>query len=266
MDYKEENQKEREIHTSPALDNLDEMLKQLQEGSIGINQTEQDGENGENPDGSRSPDSGEGKADTPENDGGSQTGSDGSSVSGQSRKKEPLNWKKELLSWIQVLVTAAVIAFLINRFIIANSRVPTPSMVPTIMAGDRIIGSRLSYQFGEPQRGDIAIFVYPDDEARGITTYYVKRIIGLPGDTVDIVDGRVYLNGSETPLEEPYLNEAMEPEPPQHYEVPEDSYFMMGDNRNNSNDSRRWNQKYVKRDKIIAKVLFQYFPKIQKLN
>lgn len=253
MDYKEEKQKGRETHTSPALDNLDEMLKQLQEGSIGINQPEsQAGENSSETGGSPVPES--------------DSVSTLNSSPGQSRKKEPLNWKKELLSWVQVLVTAAVVAFLINRFIIANSRVPTPSMVPTIMAGDRIIGSRLSYQFGEPQRGDIAIFVYPDDEARGITTYYVKRIIGLPGDTVDIINGQVYLNGSQTPLEEPYLNEAMEPEPPQHYEVPEDSYFMMGDNRNNSNDSRRWNNKYVKRDKIIAKVLFQYFPKIQKLN
>ena len=134
------------------------------------------------------------------------------------------------------------------------------------MAGDRVIGSRLSYKFGDPQRGDIAIFIYPDDEAKGITTYYVKRIIGMPGDTIDIVDGKVYLNGSDTPRDEPYLHEPMEPEEPQHYEVPDGCYFMLGDNRNYSNDARRWTHKYVKRDKLVAKVLFQYFPKIQKLN
>lgn len=181
-------------------------------------------------------------------------------------EKKPINWKTEIISWIQILVTAAVIAFLLNNFVIANSKVPTGSMENTIMAGDRVIGSRLSYTFGSPDRGDIAVFIFPDDEAMGIKTYYVKRVIGLPGDTVDIVDGKIYINDSETPLDEPYLHEEMDPEPPQHYEVPENSYFMMGDNRNHSGDSRRWKQKYVEEDKMVAKVLIQYFPKIQVLK
>lgn len=181
-------------------------------------------------------------------------------------KKEPINWKAEIISWIQILVTAAIIAAVLNNFIIANSRVPSGSMETTIMTGDRVIGSRLSYRFGSPDRGDIAIFIYPDDEARGIKTYYVKRVIGLPGDTVDIIDGKIYINGADTPLDEPYLHEPMDPEPPQHYEVPEDSYFMMGDNRNYSNDARRWKHKYVKENKMVAKVIFQYFPKIRMLK
>lgn len=181
-------------------------------------------------------------------------------------KKEPINWKAEIISWIQILVTAAIIAAVLNNFIIANSRVPSGSMETTIMTGDRVIGSRLSYRFGSPDRGDIAIFIYPDDEARGIKTYYVKRVIGLPGDTVDIIDGKIYINGADTPLDEPYLHEPMDPEPPQHYEVPEDSYFMMGDNRNYSNDARRWKHKYVKEKKMVAKVIFQYFPKIKMLK
>ena len=204
--------------------------------------------------------------DTPEeNNNASGTGNAAKSKKGKSRK-EGFNLKDEVISWIQVLVAAAIIAFCVNHFIIANSEVPTSSMETTIMAGDRVIGSRLSYKFGDPQRGDIAIFIYPDDEAKGIKTYYVKRIIGMPGDTIDIVDGKVYLNGSDTPLDEPYLHEPMEPEEPQHYEVPDGCYFMLGDNRNYSNDARRWTHKYVKRDKLVAKVLFQYFPKIQKLN
>ena len=194
-----------------------------------------------------------------------RAGNAAKSKKGKSRK-EGFNLKDEVISWIQVLVAAAIIAFCVNHFIIANSEVPTSSMETTIMAGDRVIGSRLSYKFGDPQRGDIAIFIYPDDEAKGIKTYYVKRIIGMPGDTIDIVDGKVYLNGSDTPLDEPYLHEPMEPEEPQHYEVPDGCYFMLGDNRNYSNDARRWTHKYVKRDKLVAKVLFQYFPKIQKLN
>lgn len=184
----------------------------------------------------------------------------------KNKEKEPFSWKAEIISWIQVLVTAAVIAFVIDHFIIANSQVPTGSMETTIMPGDRVIGSRLSYTFGEPERGDIAIFIYPDDYEKGIKTYYVKRVIGMPGDTVDIIDGKIYINGSDTPLDEPYLHEEMDEEPPQHYEVPENSYFMMGDNRNFSNDSRRWRNKFVSEDKLIAKVLFQYFPRIRMLE
>ena len=145
---------------------------------------------------------------------------------------------------------------MLNTFIIANSRVPSGSMENTIMTNDRVIGSRLSYKFSDPERGDIAIFRFPDDES----LFYVKRIIGLPGETVDIINGAVYINGSETPLDEPYLKEAMIPEEDMHFEVPEDSYFMMGDNRNYSYDARYWTNTYVARDKIIAKVLFRYWP------
>ena len=170
--------------------------------------------------------------------------------------------KHILYETIQIIATAALIAFILNTFLIANCRVPSGSMEPTIMTGDRIIGSRLAYGFSDPQRGEIIIFDYPDDES----VQYVKRIIGLPGDTVDIVDGHVYLNGSEEPLDEPYIREPMIPEEPMHFEVPEDSYFMLGDNRNYSADSRKWQNKYVKREKIIAKVLFRYFPNPGKIE
>ena len=127
-------------------------------------------------------------------------------------------------------------------------------MEPTIMTGDRIIGSRLAYWFSDPQRGEIIIFDYPDDES----VQYVKRIIGLPGETVDIVDSQVYINGE--PLDEPYIREPMDPEEPMHFEVPEGCYFMMGDNRNYSSDARYWHNHYVAEDQIIAKVLFRYYP------
>lgn len=164
--------------------------------------------------------------------------------------------KAEIISWIQILVTAACIAFVLNTFIIANSKVPSGSMENTIMTNDRVIGFRFSYWFSDPKEGDIAIFRFPDDES----IYYVKRVIGLPGDTIDITDGKVYKNGSETPLDEPYLKEEMFPEEDMHFEVPEDSYFMMGDNRNFSYDARYWDNTFVHRDKIIAKVQFRYWP------
>ncbi len=176
--------------------------------------------------------------------------------------EEKGGWKHEVWEWVKVLVSAALIALFLNTCIIANSEVPSGSMENTIMTGDRVIGSRLSYRFGDPERGDIAIFRFPDNEE----IFFVKRIIGLPGDTVDIVDGQVYLNGSAEPLDEPSIREPMIPEEPMHFEVPEDSYFMLGDNRNNSGDARRWRNTYVKRDKIIAKVLFRYFPKPGKIE
>ena len=181
---------------------------------------------------------------------------------GKSRRRkeeEPFDLKKEIISWIQIIVAAVVIAFFLTTFIIANSRIPTGSMEPTIMSHSRVIGSRLSYLADDPERGDVVIFHYPDDPPG--KTYFVKRVIGLPGETVDIVEGKVYIDGSETPLDEPYLAEPMEPEPPMHFEVPEGCYFMLGDNRNNSRDARYWKNTYVEKDKIIAKVLFCYFPR-----
>ena len=192
-------------------------------------------------------------------------------------------WKDELISWIQVLASAAAIAFVLTTFIIANSEVPTGSMENTIMAGSRVIGSRLHYKFSEPERGDVAIFVWGwghkdcrtmfEGEEKDTcprcgtevgrdteTIYYVKRIIGVEGDTIDIVDGKVYLNGSDTPLEEPYLAEEMDPDETYHFEVPEDCYFMMGDNRNYSLDARYWKNHYISKDKMVAKVLVEYFP------
>ncbi|MCI8534483.1 MAG: signal peptidase I [Hungatella sp.] len=179
-------------------------------------------------------------------------------------EKQKFNWKEELISWGQVFVIAALIAFVLNRFIIANSRVPSASMENTIMTHDRVIGSRLAYNSSDPKRGDIVIFYFPDDVTE--KTYYVKRIIGLPGDIIDIKHGHVYLNNSDTPLEEPYIKEPMETPEDLHYEVPEGCYFMLGDNRNSSADSRYWHNTFVKKEKIVAKVLFRYFPSIGKIQ
>lgn len=172
------------------------------------------------------------------------------------------NVKHEIFGWLKVLILSAAIALFLNNFIIANARVPSPSMENTIMTGERLVGFRLSYVFSEPQRGDIVIFRFPDDEKK----FYIKRIIGLPGDVVDIKEGQVYLNDSDTPLQEDYIKEAMVPEAEARYEVPEGAYFCLGDNRNGSKDSRRWNNPYVYRNKIIAKAIFSYFPKIKLLH
>lgn len=169
--------------------------------------------------------------------------------------------KKEIASWIAVFLLALAASWLIKNFLILNARVPSASMEPNVMTGDRLFGDRVTYKKTDPKRGDVVIFKYPDNEKE----LFIKRVIGMPGDTVMIIDGQVYINDIEEPLDEPYLAQEMlgtfGP-----YEVPEGHYFMMGDNRNYSADSRFWVNTYVARDKILAKAWFQYYPKIGKVQ
>ncbi|SHO48576.1 signal peptidase I [Anaerocolumna xylanovorans] len=175
----------------------------------------------------------------------------------ENENNEPTTFsaKKEIFSWIKLILLALVISFVLNHYIIVSAEVPTGSMENTVMTGDRIIASRLSYHFHEPKRGDIIVFSFPDDESQN----YLKRIIGLPGETVDIKDGKVYINGSKTPLKEDYLRETPVGDYGP-YTVPVDSYFMMGDNRNDSFDSRFWEHTFATRDEIIGKAEFRYYP------
>ena len=164
---------------------------------------------------------------------------------------------KEIMSWVIPFAIALVAALLIKNFLIINADVPTGSMEKTIMPGDRFIGNRLAYVFGDPQRGDIVVFRYPDDE----NEIYVKRVIGLPGDTINIENGKIYINGAAEPLEEDYLKEEWTVATgPYTFEVPEGCYFMMGDNRNDSWDARYWQNTYVAKEKILGKALFTYWP------
>lgn len=162
--------------------------------------------------------------------------------------------KTEVMSWIKTILLAAVLAGVVNSFLIVNAEVPTGSMEETIMAGDRILALRTSYWFDEPERGDVVVFRYPDDPTG--QTLYVKRIIGEGGDTVQIEDGSVFVNGEL--LEEDYLPELTQGNFGPYF-VPEGSYFTMGDNRNHSLDSRFWENKFVEEDEILGKVVLRYY-------
>ena len=171
--------------------------------------------------------------------------------------------KREIFSWILVVVVAYILAFCITHFVIIKTEVISSSMVSTLNVGDRVIGNRLAYLFSEPERGDIIFFAYPGDESET----YVKRVIGCPGDTVKIADGKVYVNGSQVALSEPSVNgqktklddfiEAAGGE----ITVPENSFFVMGDNRTVSEDSREWG--YVTKDEIYAKAWLRYKPNLE---
>ena len=167
-----------------------------------------------------------------------------------------MNWKKEILENLILIGIVVAVVLLINHFLVINATIPSASMENTVMTHDRIFGNRLAYRSKDPERFDIVIFRYPDDE----TELYIKRIIGLPGETVKIVDGKVYINGSSEPLDDSFCAER----PTGSYgpiKVPENCYFMMGDNRDNSNDSRAWGT--VKKSKLIAKAIFRYYPSIK---
>ncbi len=148
-------------------------------------------------------------------------------------KEESVSTARELFQWVAAIVAAVLIALAIDNFVIVNAQIPSGSMENTIMTGDRVIGNRFAYSFSDPQRFDIIIFRYPDDESQ----LFIKRIIGLPGETVEIQDGKIYLNGSDEPLEDVQTKETMVGSFGL-YTVPENSYFVMGDNRNDSKDSR----------------------------
>lgn len=168
---------------------------------------------------------------------------------------------KELWEYIKMIIFVIVVVLIVNNVLLINARVPSESMEKTIMTGDRFFGNRLAYLFNDPERFDIVVFKYPDDESQ----LFVKRVIGLPGETVEIREGKVYINGSDTPLDDSFT-----PETPMGnygpYVVPEDSYFMLGDNRNHSGDSRFWKQPYVEKDKIVGKAILRYFPGIKILK
>lgn len=163
--------------------------------------------------------------------------------------------KREIIEWVIVIEIAIVLAVIINLVFLVNAIIPSASMEPTIMVGDRIFGNRLAYTSAEPKRGDIVIFKYPDDESQ----LFIKRIIGEPGDIVWIIEGKVYINASEEPLDEPYviIPDTGDFGP---YQVPEGHYFMMGDNRTKSADSRYWMNPFVERSKILGKAWIRYFP------
>ena len=181
------------------------------------------------------------------------------------QEKKKKSFFREIIDFVIPVILAVAIALVLKNFVIANAKVPTGSMLNTIQEGDRIIASRLAYINDDPERYDIIIFHFPDDESQ----YYVKRVIGLPGETVNIVNGIVYVtktNGMTIQLDDSFVTNCVPVGNFGPYIVPEDSYFVLGDNRNNSQDSRYWNNKYVKKDKIIGKVLFRYYPTLSSIK
>jgi signal peptidase I len=167
-------------------------------------------------------------------------------------------WK----SWgenLRILLIALVLALFIRTFIAEPRFIPSASMVPTLALGDRLVVEKISYHFQEPRYSEIIVFQVPTQlQTEGFTSdqAFIKRVIGLPGDHIGLQQGRVYRNGQ--PLIEPYVVEPPRSEEMPEVTVPPQSLFVMGDNRNNSNDSRYWG--FLPRKNVLGKALWRFFP------
>jgi len=151
---------------------------------------------------------------------------------------------------LEVALISLVLFFSINA-LSARIRVESVSMQPTLFAGNFVVVNKLAYQIGEPKRGDIVVFEYPPDPKQDP---YIKRVIGLPGEQVQIADGKVKINGVQ--IYEPYL--ASDTPQGGEWTVPDESLFVMGDNRKNSSDSRSWG--VVPFENVIGKAVVVYWP------
>jgi signal peptidase I len=161
--------------------------------------------------------------------------------------------KEELVAWVKTLVSAAVYAILIVTFGFQVARVEGQSMAPTLEDQDRLIVNKLVYRIGEPRRGDIVMLYYPLNPEK----MFVKRVIAEESDTVRIIEGKVYVN--DLPLHDDYVPEEFR----SHDDwgptvVPQGYYFVMGDHRNNSSDSRNWGP--VPKKYIVGKVKVRWWP------
>jgi signal peptidase I len=171
---------------------------------------------------------------------------------------------RTIIEYVVITAGAIVLALLIQAFVVKPYRIPSGSMENTLLIGDRVLVNRIVYHTRDPRRGDIVVF-----NSKAVGKTLIKRVIGLPGDTIALRDGRVYINGQV--LKEPYIrqiNGSPEPTYPftsgdpwsleKPYTLAPNDYFMMGDNRTDSGDSRDWGPMH--RSEIIGAAIFRYWP------
>lgn len=177
----------------------------------------------------------------------------------QNRDPEKQSVQKPENPWVEGFKTIGLSVFLaigIRSFVAEARYIPSGSMEPTLQINDRLIIDKISYNFRQPQRGDIVVFSPTEAlKQQNFKDAFIKRVIGLPGETVEVKGGRVYVN--DQALREQYIEE----EPEYSYgpvTVPEDNYLVLGDNRNNSYDSHYWG--FVPRENIIGRAIVRFWP------
>jgi signal peptidase I len=197
------------------------------------------------------------------------------------KQKRQKSTTSSLIEFVVIVAVALGLAIGIQAFLVKPFRIPSPSMVPTLEVGQRVLVNRIGTHFGDPDRGDVIVFKPPtgaDSHQCGIPSQpadghpcakptakrsennFIKRVVGLPGDTIAVRNNRAYVNGKQ--LKEPYLNETTSCDElcnlPKTIKVPPGHFFMMGDNRGESDDSRDWGP--VPKKWIIGDAFFTYWP------
>jgi len=163
------------------------------------------------------------------------------------------NLGEEIKDWVVSIIIAIVLAFFIRYFIVELYMVEGPSMRPTLVNGERLVVNKFIYRLKQPEKGDIVVFRYPRDPSRD----FIKRVIGVAGDTIEVKDGKVFLNGQL--LNEPYILERTRGS----YSaatIPDGHIFVMGDNRNNSEDSRFRDVGFVSLEMLKGKAVMVFWP------
>jgi signal peptidase I len=175
------------------------------------------------------------------------------SDSEEQQRKPEFKLAVEFQSWLRDILLAIVIAIFIVIFVVQPVKVEGTSMQPRLVDQERIFVNRFIYRFTSVHRGDVVVFWYPKDRSKS----FIKRILGVPGDEIEIRDGAVYVNGAR--VDEPYLKpEFRDYRSFQKVVVPPGQYFVLGDHRNSSNDSRSWG--FVAQALIYGKAIFSYWP------
>jgi signal peptidase I len=175
------------------------------------------------------------------------------------KRRAAAQLRRQVVEWVLLIGLAVVIALVVKAFLVQAFYIPTGSMEPTLAVNDRVLVNKLAYRLGDPERGDIIVFDAPPSARTDDVQELIKRVIGLPGETIQSTDGRIYIDGQL--LEEPYLTDEHrenlgEPIPPTF--IPEGHYFVMGDNRPNSQDSRFFG--VISEDAIVGRAFIRIWP------
>ena len=187
----------------------------------------------------------------------------GASPPGVPGKAQPARrppWRAAVKENIESLIWAVALALVIRTFIMAPFKIPSGSMRPTLIEGDRILVNKFLYHFREPWRGDIIVFRYPDDLKRP----FIKRLVAVGGDTVEIRDGQLLVNGKTVEGDSrffstvQYHNQGPYGQEDQTVQVPEGAYYVLGDNSLSSHDSRFWG--FVDRKHVIGEAMVIFWP------
>jgi signal peptidase I len=176
---------------------------------------------------------------------------------------------REAKEWTQSIVIALVLTLIIRTFVVQAFKIPSGSMRPTLMEGDKLFVNKYVYRFNDPERGDIVVFKYPGNSNNPLESKdeqkkdFIKRVIAFGNETVEIRDGKIFIDGKK--LDDPetfgkfyYYNHDPFGGPYEKIKVPADSYYVLGDNSANSTDSRFWG--FVPKKRLVGKAILRWWP------